>query len=204
MEYSYQTYKDLNKNISKWNDTFKKGIEGLADIPIIGNSVKTGVSMLTESYENTRKFQKTIKENAPQTSYFVLDANNYYDDLAEKIFKILENQSIQHKYKFNISDVKVEIDEYIYDEDWENIENILNITFMDNPYYNEALKEKEFGNILITFNESFNQINFADNKVYTAFETTTIGGNCSYNNIDRDYIEFAYLICYLLGNQHLL
>jgi hypothetical protein len=108
------------------------------------------------------------------------------------------------KYKFNITDVKVEIDEFSYDEDRENVENILFITFMDNQYYNEALKENEFGNILISFSESFKQINFTDNKVYIAFETTSIGGKCIYNNIDRDYAEFAYTICYLLGNQNLL
>lgn len=204
MEYSYQTYKDLKKNTSKWNNTFKKGLEGLSDIPIVGNSVKTGVTMLTESYENKRTFQKTLKENTPQINYFVLDANNYYGDLAQKVYNILENQSIQQKFKFNISDVKVEIDEFFYDEDWDNIENALSITFMDNQYYNESLKEYEFGNILITFKESFKQINFVDNKVYVAFETITFGGNCLYNTIDRDYNKFAYTICYLLGNQHLL
>ncbi|PHG79762.1 hypothetical protein [Bacillus wiedmannii] len=204
MEYSHQAYKDLNKNKSKWNDTFKKGIEGLADIPIVGNSVKTGVTILTESYQNKRTFQKAIRESTPQINYFVLDSNNYYDDLAQKVYKILENQSIQQKYKFNISDVKVEINEFSYDDNWENIEHALDITFMDNQYYNESLNENEFGSIFIIFNESFKQINFVDNKVYTVFETTSLGGNCLYNSIDRDYIEFAYTICYLLGNPHLL
>lgn len=133
----------------------------------------------------------------------MLESDDYYDDLANKIFTILELEKVQKKFKYNIGDIEFEIDEYL-DDDWNVLENVLSLTFLDNEYYNRKAEQNEYGGIWISFKEEFKQINFEESKVYSAFEIISVGFGHQDNDSERDYIEFANLICYLLSNSKLI
>lgn len=202
MNYTYEEYLDKKKENSNLFKAIKLGIEGTADIPFLGNSIKAGATVVSQSIENKSHLSKSIKQQQ-QVNYFILQADDYYDDLARKIFDILEMKKIQQKYKFKITDIQVEIHENV-DADCKLIDNFVEITFFDNEYYNEKLKENQWGSVYISFQEILKQINFLDNKVYIAFNINSVGGNNIYNDFERDYIEFANLICYLLSNDRLI
>ncbi|MEJ9227510.1 hypothetical protein [Priestia aryabhattai] len=202
MKYSYEEYlksKEKKSNISK---AIRLGIDGIADIPFVGNTIKAGAEFLNESLENKNELSRSI-DAKKQVRYFMLESDDYYDDMANKIFTILGLEKVQKKFGYNIRDIEFEIDEHL-DDDWNLLENVLRLTFLDNPYYNSKAEENEYGGITISFKEEFKQINFEESKVYSAFEIISVGFGHEDNDSERNYIEFANLICYLLSNSKLI
>ncbi|HDR4423659.1 TPA: hypothetical protein QCP59_004526 [Bacillus cereus] len=192
----------MKKKKIEFSTAIKLAIEGSADIPLIGNTIKASATKISERIENKNTLSNSI-EKPENINYFVVPADGYYEEISTNIYRILELEKVQKKYGYSMDKIKLEIFEDLNDN-WEVEENYIQIIFLDNEYYNEKLRTNEFGSIVITFKESFNQINFQDNRVYMAFEISSIGGNNTFNTFNRDYNEFAKLICYLLSNNKLI
>ncbi|MDG1619394.1 MULTISPECIES: hypothetical protein [Bacillus cereus group] len=192
----------MKKKKIEFSTAIKLAIEGSADIPLIGNTIKASATKISERIENKNTLSNSI-EKPENINYFVVPADGYYEEISTNIYRILELEKVQKKYGYSMEKIKLEIFEDLNDN-WEVEENYIQIIFLDNEYYNEKLRTNEFGSIVITFKESFNQINFQDNRVYMAFEISSIGGNNTFNTFNRDYNEFAKLICYLLSNNKLI
>ena len=88
------------------------------------------------------------------------------------------------KYNYRFEDTLVKIEEYS-DDNWENFENYLEISFLDDP---EEEYGREYYTIPIQFNELFKQINFDDMKIYSACELNGWGGH---PDRKRNYYELA-------------
>ncbi|CAM4006266.1 hypothetical protein [Bacillus mobilis] len=202
MQMSYEDYVKMKKKKIEFSTAIKLAIEGSADIPLIGNTIKASATKISERIENKNTLSNSI-EKPENINYFVVPADGYYEEISTNIYRILELEKVQKKYGYSMEKIKLEIFEDLNDN-WEVEENYIQIIFLDNEYYNEKLRTNEFGSIVITFKESFNQINFQDNRVYMAFEISSIGGNNTFNTFNRDYNEFAKLICYLLSNNKLI
>ncbi|MCU5435110.1 hypothetical protein OCF16_18865 [Bacillus mobilis] len=202
MQMSYEDYVKMKKKKIEFSTAIKLAIEGSADIPLIGNTIKASATKISERIENKNTLSNSI-EKPENINYFVVPADGYYEEISTNIYRILELEKVQKKYGYSMDKIKLEIFEDLNDN-WEVEENYIQIIFLDNEYYNEKLRTNEFGSIVITFKESFNQINFQDNRVYMAFEISSIGGNNTFNTFNRDYNEFAKLICYLLSNNKLI
>ncbi|MDK8747724.1 hypothetical protein QP810_10900 [Streptococcus agalactiae] len=200
---SYEDYLKTKKKKIEFSTAIKLAIDGTADIPFVGNTIRASVAKLSESIESKNALSSSI-EKPEDINYFVTAADNYYEEISIKIYQILELEKVQKKYAYSMDTIKLEIFEDLNDETWEVEENYIWITFLDNEYYNPKLEKNEFGSIIIAFKENFKQINFQDNRVYTAFEIISISGNNVYNTVDRDYMEFAKLICYLLNNNKMI
>lgn len=195
---SYEEYLKIKKKKMELNHLIDLIIEGTADIPLIGNTLKATSSKISDAISEKNNIANSIKD-PENTNYFVALADNFYDEIAIKIFKILELEKVRKKYNYDMNDIEFELFETFDEDTFEVEENYICINFLDNEYYNSKLEEYEYGSIVITFKEDFKQINFADNKVYSCFEIITMGRNNSFNDNRRDYIEFARLICYLLS-----
>lgn len=203
MQMTYEDYLKTKKKKIEFSTAIKLAIEGSADIPFIGNTIKASATKISESIESKNALSSSL-EKPEDIHYFVVTADNYYEGISIKIYQILELEKVQKKYRYLMESIKVEIFEDLNDNTWEVEEICILITFLDDEYYNGKLEENEFGSIVIIFKENFKQINFQDNRVYTVFEIISIGGNSKYNTSNRDYIEFAKLICYLLNNNKMI
>lgn len=198
MKMTYEEYLKIKKKKLELSHLIDLVIEGTADIPFIGNSVRATSSKISNAISEKNNITNSIKE-PENTNYFIALADNFYDEIAIKIFKILELEKVRKKYNYDMSNIEFELFETFDEDTFEVEENYIWINFLDNEYYNPNLEKYEYGSIIITFKEDFKQINFADNKIYSCFEIITMGGNNSFNDNGRDYIEFARLICYLLS-----
>lgn len=200
MEMSYEEYLEIKQKRVELSKAVDFLLEGSADIPLVGNIIKATASRASEIY-----YQKSDISNAVSTpegtNHFIVLADDYYTEISLKLFEILELKKVKETYKYTMSSIRLKLIENLNEETW-RVENAsIRIDFLDNQYYNANLEINQYGSIMIEFKESFKQINFNDNKVYIAFEILSIGMNNKFNDSDRDYIEFAKIICYLLSRK---
>ncbi|WP_229134908.1 hypothetical protein, partial [Bacillus mobilis] len=144
----------MKKKKIEFSTAIKLAIEGSADIPLIGNTIKASATKISERIENKNTLSNSI-EKPENINYFVVPADGYYEEISTNIYRILELEKVQKKYGYSMDKIKLEIFEDLNDN-WEVEENYIQIIFLDNEYYNEKLRTNEFGSIVITFKESFN------------------------------------------------
>lgn len=201
MELTYDEFLEKKEKKNNVLSTVRKLSNALSDVPLFGNTLKTGTEMVTDTLENRSAFAKSFGEGKRDSTYFVLESNDYYGELFEKVFKVLEIKEIREKFEFDINELKVSIEEWLND-DWEVVEEVLTITFLDDVYINDGTSNEEIGTVYITFREKFKQINFENSKIYSAFETLALGAN--HHQAKRNYCELAEFICHFLSNSKLL
>lgn len=197
---SYEDYLNIKQTKKTLSNVLDLIIEGTADLPLIGNTLKGTATRLSKVITEKNNLSNSIKR-PEDTSYFIILADDFYDELAIKIFKILELEKIKEKYQYSMESIHLEIFEDINEDTWEVNSYYIFISFLDNQYYNPKLEKDEYGSIVISFKEDFKQINFNDYKVYICFEIISLGGNNSFNDFFRDYMEFGRLVCYLLNKK---
>jgi len=203
LKLNYEDYCKQKKQKSKFSKTIKVAIDGFGDIPFIGNTIHSGAKVVSQSVEAEKELEEVIKRERINVKYLVLEADDFYSDLTNKTFQILEITEIQKKYQFSMDDIEVEINEYV-DDDWQEFEYRLDILFTDDKYKNNKTGTDEIGLSLIVFQEKFQTVNPNNYKVLAVFEITTTGINHPDSTKNRDYCEIANLIIYLLNNPTLL
>lgn len=201
MEFTYAEFQSQKEKRGNVLSTVKKISGVLSDIPIVGNTLKTSTDLVTDTLESRSEFAKAFGDGKKDSTYFVLNSNDYYGELFEKVFKILEIKEIGENFDFKIDELKVSIEEW-FDDDFELIEEVLTIVFLDDFFVNDRNNQETYGTVYISFQERFKQINFEDGNVYSAFETLALGAN--HHQAKRDYCKLAELICHFLGNSKLL
>ena len=203
LEFTYEEYQKQRQIKKNKLLTFKKFSEILPDIPYLGNTLKTGADFMRENIENKSEFKASFVDNKKviNNTYFFLSANNYYGELFEKLFSILEMKELSERYNYDVHKLNVSIEELYYEESKE-FEDAITIEFLDDTYTNDRTGTFSTGMVYIAFEKKFEQINFEDDNVYSVFETTSTGMN--HHQSRRNYIEIAALICNLLGNRKLL
>ena len=142
------------------------------------------------SKEISKKINKDEKNY-----YFVTQSSCIWETILNRATKILKNKDLMKKYNYNYEDLEIKIEEYILDDNWENIENYLEISFLDDP---SPEFRHPYYTISIQFEELFKQINFEDMKLYSACEIVTHGGH---PDRIRDYYMLSSHIKTELCNQ---
>lgn len=114
-------------------------------------------------------------------SYIVLETSKFYNLLQARIEGVLNDSKIQKKYGFTNKNYYIEIyDDLLYRIDNKeptedtDIQYFVSIEFTDDVYSYKDVKDR---NCSISFQlcEKFKQINFNNNKVYSAFEIISQG-----------------------------
>ncbi|KAF6570558.1 hypothetical protein JDW19_22815 [Paenibacillus polymyxa] len=123
-------------------------------------------------------------------SYLIFESSKFHSQIEEKINSLLQDLKLQSKYGFTSDDYTVDItDDFLYKfEEEESIEEdikyFISVVFTDDTYTHNNIGGRECS-LIFTLRENFKQINFGENKVYSAFEIITRGHSPSGKG--RDY-----------------
>lgn len=191
---------EINSNRSKeevkrdFKNKVSQGLEGTGDLLGLTSEIFgiPGISAIAPKItkEISKKFNKDEKNY-----YFVTQSSCIWETVLNRVDKILKNKDLMKKYNYKYEDLEIRIEEYILDDNWDDIENHLEISFLDDP---SPEFRYPYYTISIQFEELFKQINFEDMKLYSACEIVTHGGH---RDRKRDYFMLSSDIKTELCNQ---
>lgn len=128
-------------------------------------------------------------------SYLIFESSKFYNQIEDSIKGIFQDVKLQKKYDFTNDDFIIEIwDDLDYridnKEPYEetDIEYFISINFTDDTFSSTDNSDKECS-IFLSLKEEFKQINFSNNKVYSAFEIISRGYSPSGKG--RNYSELS-------------
>lgn len=176
----------------------------VAGVPFIGQTLQSIASIV----EKTSKLaQNNTMKKYPNKSnpFFILPTANFYSEINNIVNKIMLDNGLMIKYKYDPHSYDVEIwDDFLYlldtidDVKEEDISYYISVNFYDDSYSYKDINN-EMCSINISFIEKFKQINFEKNKVYSAFEIISNGGP-SEGLGKRDYVGLSNEIVTRLCN----
>lgn len=154
------------------------------------SDVKKEVVKKIKDNINSYNSQSTSVETGVGT-YLIFKTETFYTDLEEKVSSVLKSSSFRKKVDsvrdnyiidiWNDFEYRIDNDEPCEEGD---IQHFVSIVFTDDNYSFGEVDNRECS-VFFTIEEKFKQINFTNNKVYSAFEITSSGYSPS--NKKRNY-----------------